>query len=111
MITDGNSNLRLADPSNLGLGGFQNVIANGTLLTSLSANVLSISASNVTYASIAPRPTVAFKVTPGSTVGNVVTPSKIELRVTPTGIYFDNPFGANLDCSTTGNTLASDCDA
>jgi hypothetical protein len=32
----------------------------------------------------------------------------VELRVTPTGVYIDNPFSANIDFSTSGNNLQDD---
>lgn len=107
LITDGSGKLSWlsgANGSSIFGGGFNNIMVNGNVLLSNTSSKLSLSAANVQ--------TIHGNIT---TVGLSVIASnantqasQIQFRVTPTGIPIDNPFSANIDMSTTGNSLGDD---
>ena len=95
--------------------GHLNPIGGGTAgaFTSFSANGQSFDGTESPGVEFAPAP-VDFCGTTRPTVGiDIVPPSgsnsaQLTFRVTPTGIPIDNPFGANFDMSSTGNSLVPD---
>lgn len=84
-------------------GGFGEIIVNGETLSAYENPGVEIAAANVQYCGNV-RQTVGIElIQPTST-----DPGRLEFRVTPTGIPIDNPFGADFDMSSTGNSLQPD---
>ncbi len=107
IATDGTGNLTFLTAAQL-LGNLKTAFSNITANTvRLDANInpnLTVNAGNVvTFGG--PVQTVGIKATAQtSNTGSHL----VELRVTPTGVYIDNPFSANIDFSTSGNNLQDD---
>ena len=86
-----------------GGGGFNEIIVNGETLSASESPALNIAPAAVEFCN-GVRPTVGIDLVQISPM----EPARLEFRVTPTGIPIDNPFGADFDMSSTGNSLQQD---
>ena len=86
------------------IGGFSNITANGNTMTPMLSNTIIFGTPNVQFFNHTVQ-TVGINTYVATSNSDT---HRLEVRVTPTGIFIDSPFYANMDMSTSGNTLLSD---